>query len=75
MNLLAWFRRTPDPELPVVKKEIEREVSKLNGATERLTTLVDAIVVHTKKTGQEDDRAFTRMLDETVETLRKEKRP
>lgn len=73
MNLLAWFRRTPDPELPVVKKEIEREVSKLNGATERLTTLVEAIVVHTKQTDREQSRqAFSKMLDETLQAMNKE---
>lgn len=75
MNLLAWFRRTPDPELPAVKQEIEREVTALNGATVRLTTLVDSIVVQTKKTDREQGRqALSDMLDETLRALNKEAR-
>lgn len=75
MNLLAWFRRTPDPEVPVVKKEIEREVLKLNGATERLTALVHSIEVHTKTTDREQNRqAFSKMLDDTVQALNREAR-
>lgn len=75
MNYFVWLRvkllGPPDSEKPVVIEEIEHEVSRLNGAKEKLVTEVRTI----KNDRELNRQAFSRMLDETLAALKNKEKP
>lgn len=74
MNLVGWIKiklhGPPDPVKEEVVHEIEKEISRLNGAAVELSQNVDSV----KRVRLQRRNALDALLDETLEALRKEGR-
>lgn len=74
MIIIAWLRVKlfghPDPEKPLIVKKIDSAVSKLNGATQKLTEATRAIENDRPKNKEK----FSQMFDDALDKMYKEYR-